>query len=93
MALRTGFDLPGRESTFIEAGISTTPVKIYAQTFSSEEMTRDSLHMLDHTMLKELDIKTLGNVLKLTKERSVPPASYIRPPTTKLPQFSSEMTS
>ena len=86
----------GWESIFIIAGISATSAKIYAQTFSSEEITRDSLHMLDSMMLKELGIKTMGNVLailKLTKEPSVLPASYIRLPTAKLPQLSSEMTS
>ena len=52
--------------------------------------------MLDHKMLKELGIKTMGNVftiLKLTKKPSVLLASYIRPPTAKLPQFSLEMIS
>ena len=47
-------------------------------------------------MLKELGIKTMGDVLtilKLTKEPSVPLASYIRPMTAKLPQLSSEITS
>ena len=70
--------------------------KIYAQTFSSGEITRDSLHMLDCKMVKELGIKIMGVVLailKLTKEPSVPPASYIRPSTAKLPQLNSEMTS
>ena len=51
--------------------------------------------MQDHMMLKELGIKTMGDVLsilKLTKEPLVSPASYIKPPTAKLPQFSLEMT-
>ena len=94
MVLQTGYNLAGCESMFTEAGISAT--KIYTQTFSSKEITRDSLHMLDHMMLKELGIKTMGNmltILKLTKEPSVPSASYIRPPTIKLPQLNSEMTS
>ena len=63
--------------------------------FSSEEITRDSLHLLNRTMLKELDIKTMGNVLtmlKLTKEPLVSPASHMKPPTAKLPQVSPEMT-
>ena len=73
MALQTGYDLAGWESTFIEAGISATSAKMYVQTFSSEEITRDNLHKLDCTMLKKLGIKTMGDVLailKLTKEPS-----------------------
>ena len=53
------------------------------------------LYMLDRTMLKELGIKTMSDVLamlKLTKEPLVLPASHMEPPTTKLPQLSSEMT-
>ena len=94
MALQTGYDLAGWESTFIEAGISATSAKIYAQTFSSEEITRDSLHMLDCMMLKELGTKTMGDVLailKLTTETLVSPASPMKLPTTKLPRLSSEM--
>ena len=47
-------------------------------------------------MLKEMGIKTMGDILailKLTKEPSVPPASHIRLLTKKLPQLNSEMTS
>ena len=61
---------------------------------SSEEITRDSLHMLDRMMLKEQGIKTMGDVLtmlKLTKEPLVSPASHIKPLTAKLRQLSSEM--
>ena len=93
MALRTEYDLAGWEGTFLEAGISATSTKTYAQTYSSEEITRDSLHMLDRTMLKELGIKTMGDVLailKLTKEPLVSPASNMKPLTVKLPQLVSE---
>ena len=65
---------------FIEVGISATSTKIYTQTFSSKEITRDSLHILDRTMLKELGIKTMYNmltILKFAKEPSVPLVSYI----------------
>ena len=94
MVLQTGYNLPGWESMFLEAGISVTSTKIYTQTFSGKEIIRDSL--LDCMLLKELGIRTMGNVLaklKLTKEPSVPPASFIRLPTTKLLQLSLEMTS
>ncbi len=83
------------ESTFIEVGISAVSAKIYAQTFSSEEIMRNSLHMQDHAMLKEQGIKTMGNVLailKLTKEPPVSPASHVKSLTAKLPQLNSEMT-
>ena len=95
MVLQTGYDLAGWESTFVEAGISAISTKIYAQTFSREEITKDSFHMLDHTMPKELGIKTMGDVLtilKLTKEPLVSPASHMKPPTVKIPQLISEMT-
>ena len=71
MSLWTGYNLAGWESTFVEAGISANSAKIYAQTFSSKKITMDSLHMLDSTMLKELGIKTIGDmftILKQTKE-------------------------
>ena len=51
--------------------------------------------MLDRTQLKELGIKTMGDVLtilKLTKEPLVSPVSHMNPPTAKLPQLVSEMT-
>ena len=95
MALQTGYDLAWCESTFVEEGISSTSAKIYAQTFSGEEITRDSLHMLDRTILKELGIKTMGDVLtilELTKEPLVSPVNHMKLPTAKLPQLSSEMT-
>ena len=46
-------------------------------------------------MLKKLGIKTMGDmltILKLTKEHLVSPATYMKPPTIKLPQLVSEMT-
>ena len=95
MAQRTGYDLAEWESTFVKAGLSATFTKIYVQTFSSEEITRDSLHMLDHTMLKELGIKTMGDmlaILKLTEEPLISPACQMKPPTAKLPQLSPVMT-
>ena len=95
MALQTGYNMAGWESTFVKAGISATSPKIYPQTFSSEVITRDSLHMLDRTMLKDPGIKTMGDVLailKLIKEPLVSPVSHMKPPTVKLPQLVSEMT-
>ena len=71
MAQQTGSDLTGWESTFIEAGISVASAKTYALTFSSKEITRDSLHMLNHAMLKALGIRTTSDmlaILNLTKE-------------------------
>ena len=50
MMLWTGYDLVGWESTFIEAGISIAYAKIDMQTIYSEEIMRDSLHMLDCAM-------------------------------------------
>ena len=65
------------------------------RTFSSKEIMRDSLHMRDHAMLKELGIKMMGDmlaILKLTKEPPVSLANHVKPPTAKLPQLNPEMT-
>ena len=94
MALRTGSDLTDWESIFTNAGITTASAKIYAQTFSSEGITRDTIHMLDRTMLKELGIKNMGEVLiilKLAKENPASPTTHVKP-TAKPPQLNSGMT-
>ena len=67
MALQTGSDLTDWESTFTNAGITMASAKIYAQTFSSEGITRETMHMLDQTMLKELGIKSMGDILIILK--------------------------
>ena len=87
-ALQRGSDRVGWEDTFIEAGISGASAKTCVQTFSSKKITRDSLHKLDHAKLKELGIKSMGDmftILKLTKE---PLASHPKPPSVKLPNSS-----
>ena len=94
MALRAGSDLTDWESIFTNAGITTASAKIYAQTFSSEGITRDTIHMLDRTMLKELGIKNMGEVLiilKLAKENPASPTTHVKP-TAKPPQLNSGMT-
>ena len=45
MALQIGSDLTGWESIFTNAGITMASAKDYAQTFSSEGITRDSMHL------------------------------------------------
>ena len=94
MALRTGSDLTGWESIFTNAGITMASAKVFAQRFSSEGITRDSMHMLDRTMLKELGTKSMGDVLiilKLPKENPASPTTHVKP-TAKPPQLNSEMT-
>ena len=94
LVLRTGSDLTDWERIFTNAGITTASAKIYAQTFSSEGITRDTMHMLDRTMLKELGIKNMGEVLiilKLAKENPASPTTHVKP-TAKPPQLNSEMT-
>ena len=94
MALQTGSDLADWESIFTNVGITTASAKIYAQTFTSEGITRDTMHMLDWTMLKELGIKSMGEVLiilKLAKENPASPTTHVKP-TAKPPQLNSEMT-
>ena len=76
---------PGEwERIFIEAGISAASAKFYAQTFESKKLTKDSLLMLDHSMLQELGIKTMGEmlaILNLIKE--LPPHQHCLPTTQK----------
>ena len=87
MVLWAGYEPPNWESLFIAEGISVASAKIYAQTFSSEEIMRDSLYMLDCAMLKELGITTICDmltILKLTKELPVSLASHVKPLTAKL---------
>ena len=94
MALRTGSDLTGWESIFTNAGITMASAKVYVQTFSSEGITRDSMHMLDQTMLNVLGIKSMGDmliILKLAKENPASPATHVKL-TAKPPQLNSEMT-
>ena len=71
MVQQTGSD-PGQwENIFIEAGISVTSAKLYTQTFVRKRLTKDSLLMLDCSMLKEMGIKTVSElfaILKLVKE-------------------------
>ena len=52
---------------FIETGISVTSAKLYVQIFASEKFTKDSLPMLDHSVLKESGIRTMGEILALLK--------------------------
>ena len=80
---------------FIKVGIFAASAKIYAQTFSTKEIMRNCLHMLDHTLLKELGIRTMGDmlaILKLIKKLSVSLATHVNPPTAKVPQLNLEMT-
>ena len=54
---------------------------------------RDSLHMLDHAMLEELDIKTMGDMIAILKQTKGPPesppslASHVKTPRIKLPHL------
>ena len=98
MALQTGTELAKWEKFFVEAGISTISAKAYAQTFTSEEITSDNLHILDRATLKELGIRTMGDILLILKLTQGLPvtrpssASLTKPPAAKLPQLNSEMT-
>ena len=65
MKLSTGSDPGEWESIFIEAGISVTSAKLYIQTFTNKNLTKDSLPMMDCAILKELGIKTLGEMLAI----------------------------
>ena len=85
MVLQTGSDLARWESAFIETGISFATATTYTQIFSREEITRDSLHMLDHTMLKKLGISTMGNMLTILKLAKEPLLSL--PPKPAIPTF------
>ena len=95
MALQTEYNLTGWESTFIEAGIPATSANIYTQTFSSEEIPRDSLHMLDPNNAQgtgHQDWVTCSPHSNWPKNSWYHLARHMKPPTTKLPQLSSDMT-
>ena len=52
MALQTISDPDEWECIFTVAGIFVTSAKLYTQTFANKKLTKDSLLMLDHSMLK-----------------------------------------
>ena len=71
MALQTGCDLAGWEITFVEAGISATSAKMYAQIFSSKEITRDSLHILDQNEISSVSAMAVLRVSAYCQQRRV----------------------
>ena len=87
IALQTESDTAEWESIFIEARISVAFVKLYAQIFVIEKLTKDNLPRLDRSVLTELSIQIWGDrldILKLVKEPSPSPpslANYTKTPT------------
>ena len=61
MVLQTGSDPGELESISIEVDISITSAKLYAQTFKSGKLSKNSLLILDCSILKALGIKTEWN--------------------------------
>ena len=99
MALRTGSE-PGIEEweeLLIEIGISTSSASTYAEAFSEEKLTKDSLPMMDRAMLKELGVTAMGDALAILKfakgQTAASTGTYAKAPAVKLPQLSLEMTS
>ena len=90
-SIQTGSNLAGWVRTFIEVSISVASAKAYAQTFSCKEIMRVSLYKLGIRTMDDMLVR-----LKLTKEPLVSltlPAHHAKPPTVKLPQLNSKMTS
>ena len=75
MKQQAGSDPGEWGSIFIEASISVNSTKLYTQTLLSEKLTKDSLPTLDHSMLKELGIKTVGEMFAILKLIKRPPLS------------------
>ena len=94
MVLRTGSD--DWQELLTKIGISADSAKTYAKTFVEENITKDSLTMIDWEVLKELGVTTMGHalaILKLAKEQPLTSDSYIKAPAVKFPQIHSGMTS
>ena len=76
MVLQTELDPGEWKSIFTEENMTVTSAMVYTQIFASEKLTRDSLPMMDSSMLKELDFKTMGEMLaKLKLVKDPPPVS------------------
>ena len=82
------------ESFFIEAGISTGSAKTHATKSADEKQTRESLQMLDWSMLKELGVTLMEEalcILKQVKEATFQ-TTYTQAPAAKFPKLNLEMT-
>ncbi len=55
------------KSIFSKTGIFVASTKLYTLTFASKKLAKDSLLLLDCSMLKELNIKTMGEMLAVQK--------------------------
>ena len=75
------------EQYLIEAGISTDSTKIHAAKFADEMLTRESLQMLDRSMLKELGVTSMGESLCILKQAKevASQKTYTQAPVAKLP--------
>ena len=69
MAMLAGHMTPEDwERFFIEAGISIDSVKTHATKFADETLTIESLQMLDRSIVKELGVMLMGEVLCILKK-------------------------
>ena len=94
MVLQTGSMTPDDwEHFFIEVGISTDSAKTHATKFA-DELTIESLQMLDRSMLKELGVTLMGEALCILKqaEEASAQSTHIQALAAKPPNLNIEMT-
>ena len=93
--LRTGYMKPEDwERFFIVTGISMDSAKTHATKFVDKMLMRESLKMLDQSILKERGVIIMGEapcIFKQTKE-ATSQATYTHAPVAKPPQLNLEMT-
>ena len=95
MVLRTESMTPDDwERFFIEVDISADSAKTHATKFAYEKLTIESLQMLDHSMLKELRVTLMGEVLCILKQakEATAQSTHIQALAAKPPNLNFEMT-
>ena len=95
MALQAGPMTPDDwEHFLIEAGISTDSPKTHATKFADEKLTTESLHILDRSMLKELEVILMGEALCILKQAkdAIAQSTRIQALAAKPPHLNIEMT-
>ena len=95
MVLQTGFMKPEDwEHYLIKVGIPTDSSIILTATFAGEKVMGESLQMLDRSILKELEVTSMGEALCIHNqaEKVTSQKTSTRSPAAKLPQVNLEMT-
>ena len=90
---------PTWKDLFISVGIKDDAAEKYAEIFDQQQMSRETLVMLDRQTLTELGITVIGDalsILRLAKsvetQATTSQSVFARTPSAKLPTLSSQMT-